>query len=128
MNFLFHHIATVKQWVEKTNAQRYHRAKAAGPYGGTYARDIAFRVRVGVLKISKAVPAEEVPAVERGGAGPARLECEAGHSDQTTSFTYRAVRQGHDTGGSHAQAGVVYAEEADVTQRGHVQDDREDVA
>ena len=98
----------------KDQLQRYHRQ------GRTLWRDLrtqGYRVRVrhvGIPSI-QAVPAERVPAVERGGTGPARLECETGTVKDNYRIHTDAIRQNLiPVEVTPAQAGVIYAEEADV--------------
>lgn len=121
-------VLSVKQWVEKTNSKRYHRQ------GRTLWRDLrtqGYRVRVrhvGIPSI-QAVPAERVPAVERGGTGPARLECETGTVKDQLPHTYRCHQAEPDTGGSHPRTGRRHlCGRGGRAQRGHVRDDRQDVA
>lgn len=112
----------------KDQLQRYHRQ------GRTLWRDLrtqGYRVRVrhvGIPSI-QAVPAERVPAVERGGAGPARLECETGTVKDQLPHTYRCHQAEPDTGGSHPRTGRRHlCGRGGRAQRGHVRDDRQDVA
>lgn len=121
-------ILSVKQWVEKTNS------KGIIAKGRTLWRDLrtqGYRVRVrhvGIPSI-QAVPAERVPAVERGGAGPARLECETGTVKDQLPHTYRCHQAEPDTGGSHPRTGRRHlCGRGGRAQRGHVRDDRQDVA
>ena len=120
-------ILSVKQWVEKTNSKGI--IAKAGRYGGTYAhKDIAFEFATWVPSI-QAVPAERVPAVERGGTGPARLECETGTVKDQLPHTYRCHQAEPDTGGSHPRTGRRHlCGRGGRAQRGHVRDDRQDVA
>lgn len=121
-------ILSVKQWVEKTNSKGI--IAKAGRYGGTL-RTQGYRVRVrhvGIPSI-QAVPAERVPAVERGGAGPARLECETGTVKDQLPHTYRCHQAEPDTGGSHPRTGRHHlCGRGGRAQRSHVRDDRQDVA
>ena len=114
-------ILSVKQWVEKTNSKGI--IAKAGRYGGTYAhKDIAF-------EFATWVPAERVPAVERGGTGPARLECETGTVKDQLPHTYRCHQAEPDTGGSHPRTGRRHlCGRGGRAQRSHVRDDRQDVA
>ena len=112
----------------KDQLQRYHRQ------GRTLWRDLrtqGYRVRVrhvGIPSI-QAVPAERVPAVERGGTGPARLECETGTVKDQLPHTYRCHQAEPDTGGSHPRTGRRHlCGRGGRAQRGHVRDDRQDVA
>ena len=115
-------ILSVKQWVEKTNSKGII-AKAGRTQG--------YRVRVrhvGIPSI-QAVPAERVPAVERGGTGPARLECETGTVKDQLPHTYRCHQAEPDTGGSHPRTGRRHlCGRGGRAQRSHVRDDRQDVA
>ena len=120
-------ILSVKQWVEKTNSKGI--IAKAGRYGGTYAhKDIAFEFATRVSP-HQAVPAERVPAVERGGTGPARLECETGTVKDQLPHTYRCHQAEPDTGGSHPRTGRRHlCGRGGRAQRSHVRDDRQDVA
>lgn len=121
-------ILSVKQWVEKTNSKGI--IAKAGRYGGTYAhKDIAFEFATWVSPSIQAVPAERVPAVERGGTGPARLECETGTVKDQLPHTYRCHQAEPDTGGSHPRTGRRHlCGRGGRAQRSHVRDDRQDVA
>ena len=94
-------------------------------------RTQGYRVRVrhvGIPSI-QAVPAERVPAVERGGTGPARLECETGTVKDQLPHTYRCHQAEPDTGGSHPRTGRRHlCGRGGRAQRSHVRDDRQDVA
>ena len=112
----------------KDQLQRYHRQ------GRTLWRDLrtqGYRVRVrhvGIPSI-QAVPAERVPAVERGGTGPARLECETGTVKDQLPHTYRCHQAEPDTSGSHPRTGRRHlCGRGGRAQRSHVRDDRQDVA
>lgn len=121
-------ILSVKQWVEKTNSKGI--IAKAGRYGGTYAhKDIAFEFATWVSPQFKLYLPERVPAVERGGAGPARLECETGTVKDQLPHTYRCHQAEPDTGGSHPRTGRRHlCGRGGRAQRGHVRDDRQDVA
>lgn len=121
-------ILSVKQWVEKTNSKGI--IAKAGRYGGTYAhKDIAFEFATWVSPQFKLYLPERVPAVERGGAGPARLECETGTVKDQLPHTYRCHQAEPDTGGSHPRTGRHHlCGRGGRAQRGHVRDDRQDVA
>lgn len=121
-------ILSVKQWVEKTNSKGI--IAKAGRYGGTYAhKDIAFEFATWVSPQFKLYLPERVPAVERGGAGPARLECETGTVKDQLPHTYRCHQAEPDTGGSHPRTGRRHlCGRGGRAQRSHVRDDRQDVA
>ena len=121
-------ILSVKQWVEKTNSKGI--IAKAGRYGGTYCTQ-GYRVRVRHVGI----PQFKLYLLKEFQRLKEEEQAQLGWSAkrELSKINYRihtdAIRQNLiPVEVTPAQAGVIYAEEADVLNVAMVRDDRQDVA
>ena len=121
-------ILSVKQWVEKTNSKGI--IAKAGRYGGTYAhKDIAFEFATWVSPQFKLYLLKEFQRLKE--EEQAQLGWSA--KRELSKINYRIHTRCHqaepDTGGSHPRTGRRHlCGRGGRAQRGHVRDDRQDVA
>ena len=121
-------ILSVKQWVEKTNSKGI--IAKAGRYGGTYAhKDIAFEFATWVSPQFKLYLLKEFQRLKEEEQAQLGWSGETGTVKDQLPHTYRCHQAEPDTGGSHPRTGRRHlCGRGGRAQRGHVRDDRQDVA